>query len=135
MEHFFWYTIWNIFYIFTIQLVSMAKKYIYITSLFFLFSLSMNAQESKESAVNSKIQEQPFENLNIYPNPVVNDRVYITSKTTAPKDIEIFDVLGKRVMQTTIAGKELSVASLTSGVYIIKIKEGDLRATRKLIIK
>jgi hypothetical protein len=38
-------------------------------------------------------------------------------------------------MQVTIAGKELSVASLTSGVYIIKIKEGDLRATRKLIIK
>jgi hypothetical protein len=113
----------------------MAKKYIYITSLFFLFSLGVNAQESKESAVNSKIQEQPFENLNIYPNPVVNDRVYITSKTTAPKDIEIFDVLGKRVMQVTIAGKELSVASLTSGVYIIKIKEGDLRATRKLIIK
>ncbi|MFC4816077.1 MULTISPECIES: T9SS type A sorting domain-containing protein [unclassified Flavobacterium] len=113
----------------------MVKKYFYITSLLLLFSLNASAQESKDGTLNSKIQEQPFENLNIYPNPVVNDRVYITSKTTAPKDIEIFDVLGKRVMQATISGKELSVASLTPGVYIIKIKEGDLRATRKLIIK
>ena len=113
----------------------MAKNYIYITSLFLLFSSSLMAQENKDSAVNSKIQEQPFENLNIYPNPVVNDRVYITSKTTAPKDIEIFDVLGKRVMQITIPTKELNVSSLTPGVYIIKIKEGEQRATRKLIIK
>lgn len=113
----------------------MAKKYFYITSLVLLFSSGLFAQESKDTALNSKIQEQPFENLNIYPNPVVNDRVYITSKTTTPKDIEIFDVLGKRVMQTTIAGKELNVSSLNSGVYIIKIKEGEQRATRKLIIK
>ena len=61
--------------------------------------------------------------------------MYITSKTTEPKDIEIFDVLGKRVIQTTIATKELNVSSLSPGVYIIKIKEGDQRATRKLIIK
>ena len=113
----------------------MAKKYFYITSLLLLFSSGIYAQENKDSAVNSKIQEQPFENLNIYPNPVVNDRVYITSKTTAPKDIEIFDVLGKRVMQITISTKELNVSSLTPGVYIIKIKEGEQRATRKLIIK
>lgn len=113
----------------------MVKKYFYITSLFLLFSSGIYAQENKDTAVNSKIQEQPFENLNIYPNPVVNDRVYITSKTTAPKDIEIFDVLGKRVMQITISSKELNVSSLTPGVYIIKIKEGEQRATRKLIIK
>lgn len=113
----------------------MAKNYFYITSLFLLFSLSVTAQDNKDGVLTSKSQEQPFENLNIYPNPVGNDRVYITSKSSAPKDIEIFDVLGKRVMQITIATKELNVASLTPGVYIIKIKEGELRATRKLIIR
>ncbi|MES2812908.1 MAG: T9SS type A sorting domain-containing protein [Bacteroidota bacterium] len=112
----------------------MKKNYFYITSLFILFSLSVSAQENKDSALVSK-QEQPFENLNVYPNPVGNGKVYISSKTSAPKDIEIYDVLGKRVMQTTLTTKELNISLLSPGVYIIKIKEGDQRATRKLIIK
>jgi Secretion system C-terminal sorting domain len=113
----------------------MKKNYIYITLLAFLFSLSTNAQESKDISLSSKTQEQPIDNLNIYPNPVGNGKVYINSKSNAEKDIEIFDVLGKRVMQITITTKELNVNSLSPGVYIIKIKEGDQRATRKLIIK
>ncbi len=113
----------------------MKKNYTYITFLALLFSLSVSAQDTKQSSLVSKTQEQQFENLNVYPNPVGNGRVYITSKTTAPKDIEIFDVLGKRVLATTLSTKELNVSSLSPGVYIIKIKEGEQRATRKLIIK
>jgi hypothetical protein len=113
----------------------MKKNYFYIIALLFLFSLSASAQDGKDSVLISKTQEQPFENLNIYPNPTSSDRVYITSKSTAPKDVEIFDVLGKRIMQTTIVSKELNVSTLSPGVYIIKIKEGELRATRKLIIR
>ncbi len=113
----------------------MKKNYFYITFLTLFFSLSIFAQDSKQSSLPNKSQDQQFENLNVYPNPVGNGRVYITSKTTAPKDIEIFDVLGKRVMSTTLSTKELNVSSLSPGVYIIKIKEGDQRATRKLIIK
>lgn len=112
----------------------MKKNYFYTTSLFFLFSLSVSAQDNKDNLLTSK-QEQPFENLNVYPNPVGNGKIYITSKSSAPKDVEIYDVLGKRVMQTTLSTKELNVAALNPGVYIIKIKEGEQRATRKLIIK
>ncbi|WP_394759585.1 T9SS type A sorting domain-containing protein [Flavobacterium sp.] len=113
----------------------MKKNYLYITFFTLLFSLSALAQDGKQASLATKNQEQQFDNLNVYPNPVGNGRVYITSKTTAPKDIEIFDVLGKRVMQLTISTKELNVSSLSPGVYIIKIKEGEQRATRKLIIK
>lgn len=113
----------------------MKKNYFYTITLLFLFSLSATAQEGKDNALTSKNQEQAFENLNIYPNPTSSDRVYITSKSTTPKDVEIFDVLGKRIMQTTIVTKELNVSTLSPGVYIIKIKEGELRATRKLIIR
>jgi len=31
--------------------------------------------------------------------------------------------------------RELNIASLSPGVYIIKIKEGEATATRKLIVK
>jgi hypothetical protein len=110
----------------------MEKNYFYITLLALLFSLGVSAQDDKLSTIS---QEQPFENLNLYPNPVGTGRVFITSRTSSPKDIEIFDVLGKRVLFTTIATKELNIASLLPGVYIIKIREGEQRATRKLIVK
>ena len=113
----------------------MKQNYFYTILFLFLFSLNIKAQENKESLLSSKNQEQPFENLNIYPNPVGNGRIFITSKTNSEKEIEIFDVLGKRVLQISITTKELNVASLSPGVYIIKIKEGEQRATRKLIIK
>ena len=113
----------------------MRKKYFYITLLFFfLFSLGAVAQENKGADTNRPAQGT-IDGLNIYPNPVSSDRVYITSKTSQSKEIEIFDVLGKKILHTTITGKELNISNLTAGVYIIKIKEGEATATRKLIVK
>ena len=111
----------------------MKKHYIYITLLlFFLISLSAVAQETKTASAGGK---EPIEGLNIYPNPVSGGRIYITSKSGINKDIEIFDVLGKRILQATLSSKELNISELTPGVYIIKVKEGDATATRKLIVK
>ncbi|AWH86901.1 T9SS C-terminal target domain-containing protein [Flavobacterium album] len=109
------------------------KKYFYITLLLFcLFSLGAKAQENKGVAAAGK---EAIEGLNIYPNPATSDRIYITSKSSQSKDVEIYDVLGKKILQSTLSGKELNITSLTPGVYIIKVKEGDASATRKLIVK
>jgi hypothetical protein len=105
---------------------AMTKKYFYITLIFCLFSLVGLAQESKT---------QPNDALGFYPNPVSNGKIYITSKTTLEKEILIFDVLGKKVLQTTLTSKELNISTIPPGVYIIKISEGDATATRKLIIR
>lgn len=113
----------------------MEKKYFYLLLFILFLSFSAQAQEGKDSFFGNKNQEQPFENLNIYPNPVGNGRIFLTSKTNSIKEIEIFDVLGKRVLQISITTKELNVSMLSPGVYIIKIKEGDQRATRKLVVK
>ncbi len=112
----------------------MAKNYFYIiTLLVIFFSVSTSAQEAKQQ---SKLQETTvIEGLSLYPNPVSNGKVYITSKNDLDKEIIIFDVLGKKVLQTTLSSRELNVSNLTSGVYIIKINEGDASATRKLIVK
>lgn len=112
----------------------MAKNYFYIiTLLVIFFSVSVSAQEAKQT---SKLQETSIiEGLSLYPNPVSNGKVYITSKNDLDKEIIIFDVLGKKVLQTTISSKELGVSNLSPGVYIIKINEGDATATRKLIVK
>jgi hypothetical protein len=112
----------------------MAKNYFYITLLLvFSFAVSVSAQETKQQ---SKLQETTnIEGLNLYPNPVSNGKVYITSKNDSDKQVIIFDVLGKKVLQTTISSRELTVSNLSPGVYIIKINEGEATATRKLIVK
>lgn len=100
--------------------------------MFFLCSVAGMAQEAKSTQAGGK---EPIEGLNIYPNPVNGGKVYITSKSGQAKDIEIFNVLGKRVLSASISGKELNIADLTAGVYIIKIREGESTETRKLIVK
>lgn len=111
----------------------MKKNYLFIFILMFLFSFGLQAQENK-SSVATKIQEPTIEGLSIYPNPVNTGKIYITSKSSLDKKVEIFNVLGKKVLETAITSKEVNVSSLAAGVYIIKIKEGDATATRKLII-
>ena len=108
----------------------MPKLYFYIIALLFcLVSTGVFAQESRQPAPTV------IEGLNFYPNPVSNGKIYITSKSALDKEITIFDVLGKKVLQATITTKELSISTLSPGVYIIKIKEGEATATRKLIVK
>ena len=110
----------------------MAKKYFYLLLVtLFLAVGTAQAQEPKTTTSTT------IEDLNFYPNPVSNGKIYITSKNTSAKEISIYDVLGKRVLQTNlnVNNKEVNVAALNPGVYIIKIKEGDATATRKLIVK
>ncbi|HRE77565.1 MAG TPA: T9SS type A sorting domain-containing protein [Flavobacterium sp.] len=113
----------------------MKKNYFYTILLaVFLVSLTASAQENKPQQPN-KTQETTIEGLSFYPNPVSNGKVYITSKSSLAKEVTIFDILGKVVLQSTINTKELNVSSLSPGIYMIKIKEGDATATRKLIIR
>ena len=104
----------------------MAKNYFILPFIFCLFSIATYAQDGKQ---------QGNDVLGFYPNPVSSGKIYITSKTSLDKDVMIFDVLGKKVLQTTISSRELNIASIPPGVYIIKITEGETTATRKLIIR
>lgn len=90
------------------------------------------AQEGKPI---SKTQDTFIDGLNFYPNPVSSGKIYITSKSGEDKEVTIFDVLGKKVLQAALTSKELNIGNLSPGVYIIKIKESDATATRKLIVK
>ncbi len=110
----------------------MKKIYLFLVVLTTLFSAQIVvAQENKPTTQ----KQEPIEGLTIYPNPVSSGKIYIASKNSLAKDIEIFDVLGKRILQQTVSTKEVNISNLTPGVYIIKIKEGEATATRKLIVK
>jgi len=111
----------------------MLKNYFYIVlTVLLLNSFDAKAQDSR---VQSRNQETSIEGLSFYPNPVSNGKIYIISKLSLDKEITIFDVLGKKVLQTILNSRELNISTLSPGVYIIKIKEGEATATRKLIVK
>lgn len=97
-----------------------------------MFSTSAVFSQQDKS---SKNQDLTTDGIGFYPNPVSNGKIYITSKSSEDKEVTIFDVLGKKVLQVIVSSKELSIGNLSPGVYIIQIKEEEASATRKLIVK
>lgn len=105
----------------------MKQLYLVIALLFISISYG---QDSKGNSMGGDIP-----GFKIYPNPVTNGRVNISTSLNAPKQILIFDIFGSQIMETTIIGSELNVNDLDAGVYVLRVNENNKVATRKLIIK
>ncbi|GAL88302.1 T9SS type A sorting domain-containing protein [Jejuia pallidilutea] len=113
-------------------------KHIYFFLIFTaVFCLSVqNGFAQDNPSIN--YPKQNIEGLSVFPNPVGNNAstVYITSSNKfAIKKVAIYNVLGKQIKSTITTRKELDISSLNSGVYILKITEGTVSETRKLVIK
>jgi hypothetical protein len=80
-------------------------------------------------------EQNEIDGLKVYPNPVANGMLHVETASNLERSIVMFDVLGKKVFSTTTDDTILNVASLKSGVYILKITEAGKTATRKVIIK
>lgn len=81
------------------------------------------------------VNQNSIPGLSVYPNPVTNGNLYITSTNNAAKAVVVYDVLGKEVAKATVTDQPVNVSSLKGGVYIVKITEDGKTATRKLVIK
>ncbi|KGO90473.1 M43 family zinc metalloprotease [Flavobacterium suncheonense] len=79
-------------------------------------------------------QDNEINGLNVYPNPA-NSFLYITTAANGVKNITIYDVVGKEVLNTTTANETINVSSLNAGIYMVKITEEGKTATRKLVIQ
>lgn len=85
----------------------------------------------------ASLGKNTIEGFSTYPNPVNNGRLTIKSSNSDEKEISIFNVIGKRVFTQKFSGKikQLDVSNMSSGIYIMKVLEGDKIATKKLVIK
>ncbi len=74
-----------------------------------------------------------WDGLSIYPNPTSVNYIYI--KNNEQLKVEVFNVLGKRVLQNTIetSNPKLDISSLSSGMYLLRISNQDHSTTRKII--
>lgn len=84
---------------------------------------------------NLSTSQNAIAGLDIYPNPVTNGVLNINTTANDAKNVVVYDVLGKQVVNTTISGSTVNVANLKNGVYIVKITENGKTATRKLVIR
>lgn len=72
--------------------------------------------------------------ISIYPNPV-NNHLYIHSNDFFLEDseVKIFDILGKKVLDSKIASNPINVSNLDSGVYIVTFSNSNFNFTKKFI--
>jgi len=83
------------------------------------------------------VKNAQFINFNMFPNPsdgIVN--VQLPSDINKAK-IDVFDYLGKRIMQKYITSTDntINVSNLSTGIYFVRIKSDLKVGTKKLVVK
>ena len=87
------------------------------------------------SALVLSVKQNEIAGLNIYPNPVTNGTLYITSNSSEVKTVAVYDILGKQVLNAKTSNNAVNVSNLKGGAYIVKITEEEKTDTKKLIIE
>ncbi len=80
------------------------------------------------------INENRLSDVSLYPNPA-SGIVNIKTQMQGSKQIGVFDILGKQIMNTTITNNELNISSLKSGVYFVQVSQNNNTVTKKLVVK
>jgi hypothetical protein len=71
----------------------------------------------------------------VYPNPSNTGFVNIKSNQMGAVQAQVFDMLGKQIINTTVVNERLKVSSLNAGIYIVKLTQNDRTTTKKLILQ
>ncbi len=83
----------------------------------------------------SSNQVNAIAGLKVYPNPVSNGTLFIESNLNSDRNVAIFDVLGKQVLNATTSNNAINVSQLKTGIYMVRITEEGNTVTKKLVIR
>ena len=72
--------------------------------------------------------------VSIFPNPTNTDFIYIKSSIAGYKNIELFDINGRKIIQTKLSGDKLNTGKLNSGIYLLKIMINGRVSFSKIIV-
>ncbi|MBT8259457.1 MAG: T9SS type A sorting domain-containing protein, partial [Bacteroidia bacterium] len=67
----------------------------------------------------------------LFPNPNNSGQLQIIGSPGIDAQVEIFDLLGKRLIQTNLDDQNINIQSLQSGMYLVKISQGSASTTKK----
>ena len=71
----------------------------------------------------------------MFPNPSNTGYVNIKSNQMGAVKAQVFDMLGKQMIDTTVVNERLEVSGLNAGIYIVKLTQNDRTTTKKLILQ
>jgi len=72
--------------------------------------------------------------FNLYPNPA-KGQVTIQTETANTFQVEVFDILGKKVIAKEVVNSSLDISALNAGMYLVKVTQNGVSTTKKLIVK
>lgn len=78
------------------------------------------------------VSQNEIVGLQVYSN---NNLLFVTSDSSNDKNVVVYDMLGKVVVNETVSSQPINVANLSSGAYIVKVTEDGKTATKKLVIQ
>ena len=89
------------------------------------------------SNTTASTNDNSIAGFSAYPNPVKGNNLTVTTSSRDLKTVNIYNVLGKKVFSQrfSLMNKTMNVSEIASGVYIMKVSEGNNIATKKLIIE
>ena len=100
--------------------------------------LNLNPTKNLPNSIEISIltiddQESLKQSVSIYPNPVKSNTMFV--KTNRDLDVQIYDVLGKKVASKRISktNNKIDVSNLNKGIYLIKLSSGTETVTKKLV--
>ena len=72
--------------------------------------------------------------LRIYPNPTNSELVTIQSPVSGDKNIKLFDINGRLVLNKNLNSDYLNIDSIESGMYFVQVTVEGKISTSKLIV-
>ena len=71
----------------------------------------------------------------MYPNPVSNGMLNISTMDQNDLTITIFDLAGTPVLNRSLTSNRVNISKLSSGFYIVKVSNNSLSSVKKLIVQ
>lgn len=84
------------------------------------------------------LQENTMTEVTVYPNPASGKvNLHVQNNMGTEFEMIITDILGKTVLKSNFVSNDivLDISSLTSGIYMITLDDGNTKINKKLIIK
>lgn len=120
----------------------MKKHYLFFTLLlvtsisFGQLPTSGSLKKTQVSNVNMSTSLNEINGFKVYPNPVTNGFFRILTISGNSNEVQIYDMLGKRVLKKQVRQNEIiHVDNLDPGIYILKVEEEGKTVSRKLVIE
>jgi aminopeptidase N len=100
------------------------------------FDPDLHILSAKNKVMEESVYLRSLKNLVIYPNPT-NDmvNVEVNDLTNYPKTIELYNVLGQKILNVIPTENKFSIplSTVAAGTYYLKIISGDKVYTQKLV--